>query len=52
MRELLENLDRWGLHPERIVTDQFRLSEVDAAYKTADAGAGGKVAIVSPGEYA
>lgn len=47
MRELLENLDRWGLHPEVVVTDRFSLEQVDAAYRTADAGSGGKVAIVA-----
>lgn len=46
MRELLENLDRWGLHPERVVTHTFPLAEVDEAYRTADSGAGGKVAVV------
>ncbi|MFJ8604723.1 zinc-binding dehydrogenase [Streptomyces shenzhenensis] len=47
MRELLQNLDRWGLHPECVVTDRFPLTEVDTAYKTADSGRGGKVAIVT-----
>jgi 2-desacetyl-2-hydroxyethyl bacteriochlorophyllide A dehydrogenase len=52
MRELLENLDRWGLHPERIVTHTFGLDEVDAAYRTADSGVGGKIAILPAGEEA
>ncbi|ATG52098.1 alcohol dehydrogenase [Brachybacterium vulturis] len=46
MRELLENLDRWGLHPEKIVTHAFPLAQVDEAYRTADSGVGGKVAVV------
>lgn len=50
MRELLGNLDRWGLHPEVIVTDRFPLTEADAAYKAADAGLGGKAAIVTGAE--
>jgi 2-desacetyl-2-hydroxyethyl bacteriochlorophyllide A dehydrogenase len=49
MRELLENLDRWGLHPERIVTHPFALEDVEAAYRTADSGIGGKIAIVPVG---
>lgn len=49
MRELLENLDRWGLHPERVVTHTFALDQVDEAYRTADAGLDGKVAVVPHG---
>ncbi|HUQ62281.1 MAG TPA: alcohol dehydrogenase catalytic domain-containing protein [Acidimicrobiales bacterium] len=46
MTELTQNLPRWGLHPERIVTSRYGLDQADAAYATADAGEGGKVAIV------
>lgn len=46
MRELLENLDRWGLHPDRIVTHRFGLEQVYEAYRTADSAVGGKVAVV------
>ncbi|HEY0187598.1 MAG TPA: zinc-binding dehydrogenase [Cellulomonas sp.] len=46
--ELLTNLDRWGLHPERVVTDTFSIDRADEAYRVADAGAGGKVGIVWP----
>jgi threonine dehydrogenase-like Zn-dependent dehydrogenase len=49
MRELLERLDRWQLHPHDIVTDRFPLDEADAAYRLADGADGqqavGKVAI-------
>jgi 2-desacetyl-2-hydroxyethyl bacteriochlorophyllide A dehydrogenase len=45
MEELVELLVRWDLHPEVTVTDRFPLAEAAAAYATADAGAGGKVAI-------
>jgi threonine dehydrogenase-like Zn-dependent dehydrogenase len=49
MRELLERLDRWQLHPHDIVTDRFPLDEADAAYRLADGVDGtpsvGKVAI-------
>jgi threonine dehydrogenase-like Zn-dependent dehydrogenase len=46
MAELLGLLARWGLHPERIVTDRFPLTEADEAYRTADTGARGKVGLV------
>ena len=46
MAELLEQLDRWNLHPEQVVTERFALSEAADAYATADAAQAGKVAIV------
>jgi threonine dehydrogenase-like Zn-dependent dehydrogenase len=46
MESLLHLLVRWNLHPERIVTDTFPLAEADAAYRTADAGDGGKVGLL------
>jgi threonine dehydrogenase-like Zn-dependent dehydrogenase len=46
MEELVELLVRWDLHPEIMVTDQFALEDADAAYRLADAGRAGKVAIV------
>jgi threonine dehydrogenase-like Zn-dependent dehydrogenase len=46
MSELLENLVRWKLRPDMTVTDRFALSDASAAYKLADAGTAGKVAIV------
>jgi threonine dehydrogenase-like Zn-dependent dehydrogenase len=46
MAELLERLDRWGLHPARIVTATFPLTQAGTAYQVADAGAGGKIGIV------
>lgn len=46
MAELLERLDRWGLHPETVVTDTFALSEAADAYALADSGVSGKVGIV------
>jgi threonine dehydrogenase-like Zn-dependent dehydrogenase len=33
-------------HPESIVTHRYGLADADEAYATADAGMGGKVAIV------
>lgn len=46
MAELLERLDRWGLHPEVVVSDTFPLAEASEAYALADAGVSGKVGIV------
>lgn len=46
MEELAEKLHIWGLHPERTVTDRFALDDAEAAYRTADAGGSGKVALV------
>jgi len=46
MAELLERLSRWNLHPETTVTHRFVLSDADKAYRTADEGKSGKVAIV------
>jgi threonine dehydrogenase-like Zn-dependent dehydrogenase len=46
MEDLLEHLVRWDLHPERIVTARFPLAQTGDAYAAADAGTGGKVAVV------
>jgi threonine dehydrogenase-like Zn-dependent dehydrogenase len=46
MAELLRLLDRWALHPERVVTDRFGLADAGLAYRVADSGARGKVGIV------
>ena len=46
MEELVERLDRWGLHPDRTVTDTFGLAEAADAYRLADTGTRGKVALV------
>jgi len=45
MEELVELLVRWNLHPEVMVTDRFALEEAEAAYRLADGGRAGKVAI-------
>lgn len=49
MSELLQNLDRWGLHPEITVTHRYALDDAEEAYRFADTGVGGKVGIVSDG---
>jgi threonine dehydrogenase-like Zn-dependent dehydrogenase len=46
MEELAQRLARWGLHPERTVTDRYGLDEAAAAYALADEGRSGKVAVV------
>ncbi len=46
MEELLEQLVRWDMHPERIVTHRYSLADAAKAYRTADAAVAGKVTIV------
>jgi len=46
MRELVERLPVWGLRPEVVVSDRFDLEQAGEAYRLADAGQSGKVAIV------
>jgi threonine dehydrogenase-like Zn-dependent dehydrogenase len=46
MEDLLDRLVRWNVRPERVVTDTFALEDAAEAYRLADGGAAGKVAIV------
>ena len=46
MEELVELLVRWDLHPDRMVTHRFEVSEAEEAYRLADGGAAGKIALV------
>ena len=46
MEELAANLVRWELRPERTVTHRFSLGAAGAAYRVADEGRSGKVAVV------
>jgi threonine dehydrogenase-like Zn-dependent dehydrogenase len=46
MSQLLANLVRWDVRPERTVTNRFSLAEAGEAYKLADAGTAGKVSVV------
>jgi threonine dehydrogenase-like Zn-dependent dehydrogenase len=46
MQELIDNLARWQLHPEVVVTGRYPLSAAAEAYQEADAGASGKTGIV------
>ncbi len=50
MESLTEQLVRWDLHPDVLVTHRFPLAEAAAAYALADAGDVGKVALVMDGE--
>jgi len=45
MEELLERLDRWGIHPERICTHRLPLSEAGKAYELVAGRQAGKVCI-------
>ena len=49
MRELVERLPVWGLHPEVVVSDRFGLEQAGEAYRLADAAQSGKVAIIFEG---
>lgn len=46
LEDLLERLDRWGIHPADTVSHRFPLDEAADAYALADAGHDGKVCIV------
>ncbi|MGI8695806.1 MAG: zinc-dependent alcohol dehydrogenase family protein [Mycobacteriales bacterium] len=48
MAELLDRLVRWELHPDVVVSDRFELPAADGAYRLADEGRSGKVALVMP----
>jgi 2-desacetyl-2-hydroxyethyl bacteriochlorophyllide A dehydrogenase len=48
MEELTGLLVHWDLRPERIVTHRFGLDEAAEAYRVADGGSAGKVALVMP----
>jgi len=45
LEELVERLDRWGLHPEITCTHRLPLEKAAEAYDLADKGQVGKVAI-------
>ena len=46
MEQLVELLVRWDLRPDRMVTHRFEVTDADEAYRLADSGAAGKIAIV------
>jgi len=45
MQDLVEKLVRWGIHPEKLITNTFSLENISEAYALMDKGACGKVAI-------
>ncbi|GHV25914.1 hypothetical protein FACS189498_4320 [Spirochaetia bacterium] len=45
MENLVEELVRWNLHPDALVTHRFPLEKADEAYKLMDDGNCGKVAV-------
>ena len=46
MRELVERLPVWNLHPEVVVSHTFPIDQAAEAYALADAGRSGKIALV------
>ena len=46
MEELVERLDRWGIHPDRTCTERLPLRDAARAYELAAGGQTGKVCIV------
>lgn len=46
MEELVERLDRWGIHPDGTCTHKLPLAEAAKAYEIAAGGQTGKVCIV------
>jgi threonine dehydrogenase-like Zn-dependent dehydrogenase len=46
LEELLERLDRWGIHPDRTCTHRLPLEAASHAYELAASGQTGKVCIV------
>ena len=48
MEDLVENLVRWRLHPDQIVSHRFSLKQAEDAYRVFDSGKTGKVVIEWP----
>jgi threonine dehydrogenase-like Zn-dependent dehydrogenase len=46
MQQLVEHLDRWGVHPEITCTERLPLEQASRAYDLADKGQTGKVCLV------
>ncbi|NOY08146.1 MAG: alcohol dehydrogenase catalytic domain-containing protein [Spirochaetes bacterium] len=46
MEELVEKLVRWGIHPDKLITDRFPLDRASEAYALMSSGKSGKVAVV------
>jgi threonine dehydrogenase-like Zn-dependent dehydrogenase len=50
MENLVEELVRWKLHPDALVTHRFPLERADEAYTLMDKGQCGKVAVCADEE--
>ena len=46
MEELVERIERWGIHPEKLVTQRFTLDQAPEAFALMAEGKCGKLAIV------
>ncbi len=46
MEELVERIERWGIHPEDLITHRFTLDRVSEGFELMNEGKCGKVAIV------
>jgi threonine dehydrogenase-like Zn-dependent dehydrogenase len=46
MEELVERIERWGIHPEDLITHRFPLDQADKGFELMNEGKCGKVAIV------
>ena len=52
MEELVERIERWGLHPADLITHRYNLNQISEAYATMAGGQCGKVAVVFDEEAA
>jgi threonine dehydrogenase-like Zn-dependent dehydrogenase len=46
MEELVERIERWGIHPEDLITHRFTLEDASKGFALMNEGKCGKVAIV------
>lgn len=46
LEELVERIDRWGMHPDATCTHRLALQDAAQAYDLADKGIGGKICVV------
>ncbi len=52
MEELVERIERWGIHPADLITHRYSLDHIGEAYATMAGGQCGKVAVVFDEEAA
>ena len=46
MEELVSKIVRWGVHPDKLITNSFKLDDCDKAFALMDEGNCGKVAVL------